>query len=187
MNEKQSKLFDKIRSMSEEVSQLQIEYWQSFSDFGTWQFWVLILMLFVPLIVLFLLIDKSKILLLGFFGLNYHLWFAYTDTIGIRLGLWGYPYQLIPPLPSFTLDASLIPVGFMLLYQWTLNRKKNIYLYSILLSAIFAFILKPIMVKLHLFQMYQGINYIHLFLFYIAFSIVSILITNLFRWLQQKT
>ncbi|WP_085994143.1 CBO0543 family protein [Oceanobacillus senegalensis] len=186
MKEKQVEYLNEIRSMAEELTQFQIEYWKAFSDFGIWQFWVVILMLIAPLIVLFLSIDKGKMLLLGFFGLNYHVWFAYVNAIGISLGLWEYPYQILPFLAGFALDASLIPVCYMLLYQWTLNHKKNIYLYAVLLSAILAFVLKPMMVNLHLFHMFKGINYIHLFLFYVAFFLVSKLITNLFVWLQQK-
>jgi hypothetical protein len=186
MKEEQIELLNKIRNMAEETTKLQIEYWNSFSDFGAWQFWIVVLMLIVPLIFLILLIDRSKILLLGFFGLNYHIWFAYTNVIGIDLGLWEYPYQIVPFLPSFALDASLVPVAFMLLYQFTLNHNKNIYLYSLLLSGFFAFFLKPIMVNIHLFKMNDWVNYFHLFLFYMLFFIVSKLITNVFLWLQQR-
>lgn len=186
MNEKQSELLYQIRSMLEEVNQLQIEYWQSFSYFDTWQFWIVVIALILPIIILFFSIDKRKMLLLGFFGLNYHVWFAYVNKIGINMGLWEYPYELVPFLPSFALDASLVPVSFMLLYQWTLNRQKNIYLYSVLLSALFAFVLKPIMVNFHFFHMFKGVNYIYLFLSYIALFIVSKLITNLFLWLQKQ-
>ncbi|WP_100408399.1 CBO0543 family protein [Bacillus solitudinis] len=186
MIEKQTELLNQIRTLEVKVSQFELQYWRSFSDFGTWQFWVVLITVVAPLIVLFLSIDKRKILLLGFFGFNYHVWFHYANTAGIELGLWEYPYQIVPILPSFALDASLVPVCFMLLYQWSLNHKKNIYLYSVLLSAVFAFVLKPIMVNLHFFHMFKGINYIHLFLFYVAFFIVSKLITNLFLWLQKK-
>ncbi|WP_246938814.1 CBO0543 family protein [Bacillus pinisoli] len=186
MKDGQTDYLNKIRSMAEELSQFQIEYWKSFSNFETWQFWVVILMLIVPLIVLFVSIDKNKTLLLGFFGLNYHIWFAYVNSIGINLGLWEYPYQILSFIPSFALDASLVPVSFMLLYQWTLNHKKNIYLYSLFLSAFFAFVLKPIMVNFHFFHMYKGVNYVYLFIFYVAFFIVSKLITNLFVWLKKR-
>ena len=144
MEEKQSEILQQIRSMTENVSQLQIDYFKSYSDFGNWQFWAVILILIVPLIMLFISIDKDKLLLLGFFGLNYHLWFAYTNIIFVGLGFWEYPYQPFPLLPGFALDASLVPVCFMFLYQWTLNNNKNIYIYSLLLSCVFAFILKPI-------------------------------------------
>lgn len=186
MKESQLELLKKIRSVTDELSQLKIEYWQSFSSLGTWQFWVQVFMIVIPLIVLFIFMDKNRVMLLGFFGLNYHVWFSYVNSIGISFSLWEYPYHIIPPLPSFSLDAALVPVCFMLLYQWTLNHQKNIYLYSTLLSATFAFVLKPIMVKLHLFHMFKGVNYIYLFLFYMLFFIVSKLITNFFIWLQPK-
>lgn len=186
MGDKQKEYLNQIRSMAEELSQLQIEYWKLFSDLEHWQFWVVVMMLVVPLIVLFISINKDKTLLLGFFGLNYHIWFAYVNSIGINLGLWEYPYQILSFIPSFALDASLVPVSFMLLYQWTLNHKKNIYLYSILLSGFFAFILKPILVNFHFFHMFKGVNYFHLFLFYVLFFVVSKLITNLFLWLQKR-
>lgn len=172
--------------MTEEVTQFEKEYWTSFSNFDVWQFWVITLLLIVPLIVLFILIDKNKMLLLGFFGLNYHVWFSYATSIAVSLGLWEYPYQITPFLPGFSFSASLIPVCFMLLYQWTLNHKKNIYLYAVILSAIIAFVLEPIMVKLHLLHIFKGVNYVHLFLLFVALSIVSKLITNLFLWLQEK-
>lgn len=186
MNDNQLELLKVIRSISRELSQYQIEYWHLYSYVGMWQFWVEVLMIIIPLIILFFSIDKSKALLLGFFGLNYHVWFSYTNSIGVGLGLWEYPYHVIPFLPSFSLDAALVPVCFMLLYQWTLNHNKNIYLYSILLSSVFAFVLKPIMVKFHFIHMFNGINYFHLILFYMAYFIVSKLITNVFIWLQQK-
>ncbi|WP_017381914.1 CBO0543 family protein [Paenisporosarcina sp. TG-14] len=186
MQEKQSKDLSQIRSLEEGLTQLQIKHWQTFSGFDTWQLWFIIVMMIVSLVVLFILIDKKNILLLGFFGLNYHVWFHYTNAIGIRMGLWEYPYQMIPFLPSFALDAALVPVSYILLYQWTLKHDKNIYLYSLLLSGFFAFIFKPILVSLDFFHMYKGINYLHLFLFYMIFLIVSKLITNLFVWLQQK-
>ncbi|MEN1968324.1 hypothetical protein WMZ97_09655 [Lentibacillus sp. N15] len=186
MEEKQIELLNKIRSMHEKVSQLEIDYFKAFSFFGNWQFWIVILMLVVPLIVLFLFIDKDKMLLLGFFGLNYHIWFAYTNVIQIDLGYINYPYHSFPLLTAFSLDASLVPVCFMLLYQWTLNHKKNFYLYQLLLSVVLAFILKPIMVQLHLFQMHNGLSYFQLLIAYVVLFVVSKLITNLFLWLQQK-
>ncbi|MGY4691176.1 hypothetical protein [Salibacterium sp. K-3] len=88
MKEKQLEFLTQIRSMGEELTHKKIEYWKSFSDFEIWQFLVLILTLIVPLIMLFIFIDKDKMLLLGFFGLNYYVWFAYINATGISLGVW---------------------------------------------------------------------------------------------------
>lgn len=185
MSDEQQDFLEKIRNASKNLAQLHTEYWKEFSSFDDINFWIVVLMLIIPLIVLFIKIDRSKMLLLGFYGLNYHIWFAYTNSAGIRLGLWEYPYELLPLLPSFALDASFVPVSYMLVYQWTLNHKKNFYLYSVILSAAFAFALKPILVMHNFFRMFHGINFIHLFLFYVAFFVVSKGITNIFMKLQK--
>lgn len=186
MNERQQGLLTQIRSMKEDVLQLQTDYWVSFSDFGTWQFWVVLAALIVPLILLILFIDRKNILLLLFFGINYHLWFQYVDSIQITMGLHEYPYELFPFLSSIALDGSLVPVVFIFMYQWVLNHDKNIYLYASLLSAVLAFVVKPIMVNFDFFRMFKGNNYFYLFLFYMLFFFVSYGITRLFAWMQQK-
>lgn len=130
MSEKQEELLLKIRSTAEDLTQLQIDYWKEFSTFDDIKFWIVILMLVIPVIVLFLTIDRSKMLLLGFYGLNYHVWFAYTNSAGIRMGLWEYPYEVLPILPSFALDASFVSIAYMLIYQWTLKYRKNLFILS---------------------------------------------------------
>ncbi len=186
MDEKQQELLQEIRNSAQNLAQLSIDYWKEYSSFNDVKFWVVVAMLVIPLVVLFFTIDRTKMLLLGFYGLNYHIWFAYTNSAGIRLGLWDYPYEILPILPSFALDASFVPVVYMLTYQWTLNHKKNFYLYSTIISAVFAFIIKPILVGHNLFRMFYGINYLHLFVFYIAFFVLSKLITSFFVKLQKQ-
>lgn len=186
LEEAQRELLQLIRSSNEKIGQLSNEYWKEYSSFDTWQFWFVILMLVIPLIVLFWKIDRDKMLLLGFYGFSYHMLFAYTNSIGIRMALWEYPYEVLPILPSFALDASFVPVTFMLLYQWTLNKEKSFYLYGTIVSGIFAFIIKPILVNLDFFRMFKGVNYIGLFLFYITFFVVAKLITKLFVKFQEN-
>ena len=85
-----------------------------------------------------------------------------------------------------SLDGALVPVAFMLVYQWTLNKKKNFYLYAIALSAIFSFGLKPLLVSVNLFGLNKGMNYFYLFLLYCLMFLISKFITNFFLKLQNK-
>jgi hypothetical protein len=173
--------FLRVVKENQELLDILRQYWQQYSHAGTWQFWVLILGFIVPLIVLYIKIDRSKIFLIGFFGLNIHVWAAYLDTYGTRTGLWGYPYKLVTEITgNVILDTSLIPVAFMLVYQWTLINKKNFYLYALISCAIFAFILKPIMAYFDFFWMNENMNYFKLLLFYVADALISILITKIF-------
>ncbi|MFP3471686.1 hypothetical protein R0J90_16710, partial [Micrococcus sp. SIMBA_144] len=84
-----------------------------------WKFWLVALMILIPLVLLYIYIDREITILLVFFGLNYHTWFAYINGLGINIGLWDYPYPFIPLLSGLAVDASLLPVFYIFLYQWT--------------------------------------------------------------------
>ncbi len=77
----------KLRNIEKNLSDTEFHYWIKYSGFTTWQFWVNILMLIIPLVVLFFFIDRKKIYLLGFYGLNFHVWYTYLNIVGIRCGL----------------------------------------------------------------------------------------------------
>jgi hypothetical protein len=171
---------DKLNKLYESVSNQTSHYWQSYSNMGTWQFWFFLVMVITPLIILYFTIDRHKALLIGFYGLNVHVWFHYIDTTGVINGLWIYPHTLVPFLPiSVALETSLIPVTFMLLYQWTLNHKKNYYIYSMGYCFFLAFLFKPALTIFNLFHVYKG-NYVYLFVGYLSIALLSKWLTNLF-------
>ncbi|GAA0345497.1 hypothetical protein GCM10008967_39910 [Bacillus carboniphilus] len=182
MGKQQTEMYDKIQSVQDQLTQLQIDYWFQYSHLGTWQFWVLLLFFFVgPLVTLYFVIDRRIMFFLGFYGFNIHVWFGYIDTIGRKYNFWGYPYELIPFIPgSIALDATLVPISFMLVYQWTLKNNKNYYLYTAILAAFFSFIIKPILTLHHLFELHRGVNFFHLFLLYCIIFLISKIITNIF-------
>jgi hypothetical protein len=178
--------FDKAVRMREESTDLFIQIWKEYHLYTTLEYWMMASVLVVPLLILFFKIDKSKIFLIGFFGYSFHVVFAYIDLFGMNAGYWHYPFQLIPTLPSLSIDASLVPVTFMLVYQWTINHKKNYYLYAFLTSGGFSFVFKPLLVELGLFRMYENKNYLHLLVGYIFVSLMAKFMTNVFLWTQKK-
>lgn len=124
---------------------------------------------------------------IGFYGFNIHAWFTYSDTIAMRTSHVTYPFQAIPVLPvNFALDASFVPVSFMLLYQWCINHNKNVFLYGMILSAFFAFIFKPLLVLVNLMQINKGFNYIYLFLNYVVILFLAVVITKVFTHINRK-
>ena len=165
-----------------------LNYWMKYSSFDNWHFWVVLALLIIPLILLFFFMDKKKSLLLGFYGYNVHIIFTYIDSYGANNTFWFYPYKVFPILPAnITLDVSLIPVSYILVYQWSLNHHKNYYLCIFGLSVGLAFVFKPIMEALRLFQFDRGANFFHLFLGYILVGVAAKQVTNLFLFLQNKS
>jgi hypothetical protein len=183
----QKKFLDHLMTTGEDLTKSWIDYWVAYSSVDTWQFWLNITLFIVPLIILYLFIDRKKAFHIGFFGFNVHVWFTYIDTFGVRLGLWSYPYQSMPLLSSnFGLDVSFIPVLLMLIFQYTLNHDKNFYLYAFAASLILTYTIKPIFVAIDLLQLHKGIGYIHLVIALIPVILLSKWITNLFLYFEKS-
>ncbi|GIN72582.1 hypothetical protein J14TS2_30570 [Bacillus sp. J14TS2] len=187
MTSKQTELLKKLVEIDQDLIRVGTEYWKKYSYIDSWQFWVIIATLILPLIFLYFTIDRKKIFLIGFYGFNVTTWFGYADTAFMYLGLKNYPYYAIPFFPSFSFEASLIPICAMLVYQWTLNHQKNYYLYTLLLAVIFAFIVEPIAASIHLTKLGPNMNFFKIFLIYIIVFLFSKAITSLFLYLQKKS
>jgi uncharacterized membrane protein YecN with MAPEG domain len=84
------------------------------------------------------------------------------------------------------MTASVIPVAFMLLYQYCTNKGKNFYIYTIILSLIFAYGLGSISKYLELFKMRKGTTLTYLFLIDIAVAFIAYWFTKFFLKLRRE-
>jgi hypothetical protein len=178
--------FDKIVKMVKEARKALVDYWTDYSLYASFEYWMVVALFVAPLILLFFKIDKNKIFHIGFYGYSVHMIAFYIDTIVREMGYRGHPFPLIPVLPGFGIDSSIIPVTFMLVYQWTLNHNKNYYIYSGIAALCFAFLMNPIFVSMDIYRMYGKTNYLHVFLGYVLVLVGAKLITNVFLWLERK-
>jgi hypothetical protein len=186
LDEEQGQLRDLTERMSSVTNDWN-EYWSSHSSFDSWQFWVSLVILSVPLIILIFTIDKRQVFRIGFYGLVIHVFALYSDLYGTTHSMWAYPYKVFPfPPASFGLDASLIPVSYMLVYQWTYNRKKNYYLYIVMVAVVFSFLLKPLFSAFGFFQLLQS-SYLQLFMFYLIGGLVGKWLTDLFNYAHSRS
>lgn len=186
MDKKQLELLEKIRQAEMEQSNRWIEYWQVYSDFHAWQFWLVLAMFVIPLVVLILLIDRKRTFQLCFYGYSVHLFFAIMDAFGALKGLWIYPYKLLPVVPaSIPLDASFVPASYILVYQYILNKRKNYYIWMLLLCLVLAFFLKPLFVGIGLFHFGGKENFLMLFWCYAAVALIAKWMTDFFIFLSK--
>ena len=183
----QNQQLENLKEEQYKVGEMWISYWKEYSFWDTWQFWVCIAFIVLPLVLLYFTIDRKRIFLLGFFGFNIHIWLVYLDAVTVRFNFIEYPYKAIPVIPiHFGVDTSLVPVLFILLYQWIMKRKKSFYLYSFLLVAALSFILIPILSYFHFLHLKNGSNYMIVFFGYLLVLFISKGITNLFIYLYKK-
>lgn len=186
MPDKRLEQFDHIVRMGKEGQKALNKHWLDFELYTSFEYWLMASLLIGPLIYLFFKIDKHKIFFFGFYGYSIHVIFGYIDLFSKNSGYLNYPFPVIPMLPGLTLDSSFVPVTFMLVYQWTINREKNYYLYMIITSAVMAFIFKPVLVGIGLMRLYGNTNYIYLFAGYLIVITIAKFIMSVFLWTEAK-
>jgi hypothetical protein len=178
-----NQFWEQIFNKGEEINSLYSSYWKQYSDFGTWQFWLVFSLLVIPIILLFFTIDRKRIFEIFFFGYTVHMLWSYIDIALGRNGYFVHTSFLTPLLPHATnMTASVLPVGFLLVYQYCTNNKKNFYLLSVILSAVFAFGFASFEEFLGLVEVRKGMNNFYIFLIDIGIVFISNWIT---KWLLR--
>ncbi len=163
-----------INESSKRVTSLMHSYWHEHSDWGNWQFWFLLLCLLVPLVVLMIKLDRNRTFEILFFGYTVHILWTYTDLALIRQGYIDHYYFLMPFLPqAFGTTASILPVSFMLLYQYCTNQEKPFILWTTGLSAFFALGFAPLETLAGLVSITKGLTIVHLFFLDLTISMVA--------------
>ncbi|MFS0672068.1 hypothetical protein [Ornithinibacillus sp. 179-J 7C1 HS] len=175
-------IWNEIYDKSEELNSSLISYWIEYSNIDSWQFWFVLGLLIIPLIILYLAIDRTKIFEILFFGFSIHMLWTYIDTLLGSTTLFVHKYFLIPLLPfALSLTSSVLPVGFMLVYQYCLNHNKNIYFYTILLSALFSFGFLSLEKLLGLVDLNGGMNEFYVFLIDLVIVFLSYWLTSIIK------
>lgn len=128
-----------------------IYYWLNYT-FGRWYWWFLLFWTIIPLFIWWKYTDRRRFLEISFFGLFTSLCAGILDSVGLFMGAWAYPYNLVPFLPNFfPIDYVVIPVVFMLIYQ-KYGSWKAFLIASSLVATVLSLIFDPIMVWMNLYQ-----------------------------------
>ncbi|MRH43241.1 hypothetical protein GH741_11175 [Aquibacillus halophilus] len=179
-------LLKEIEKLDDSLMDLILEHWIRFGNLGTWQFWTNIAFFIIPLIIVLIYIDKKRIFQIAFYGYTFHVMIVYLDVFFTRFNYWSHPYHMIPYIPvSIPVDATLVPVLFMLTYQYSLNHHKNFYLVT-LVSSLFISLVAWIWKMLDLLELYKGMNFFHIFLLDVVMAILAYWFTAFFLKLRRE-
>lgn len=173
--------FEEVKRARERLRDVSAEHWLH-NDLFTWQWWLLLGATIIPWVLWGIVRDKERTFEILSFGLLWACIASITDVIGGELVLWGYPDKLLPMVPPlFPADISVIPVSFMLVYQYA-KTFTSYMVYSVILSACFSFIIEPLFIKLGMFALH---NWTHTYSF-IGFVVLSIVPYFLIKKLSPK-
>ncbi|MBP3952216.1 hypothetical protein [Bacillus suaedae] len=166
--------WDQILTNTNEFHKLITSYWNDYSHMGTWQFWIVVSLLVLPLVLLFFTLDRNRLFEILFFGYTVHMLWTYANIPLERQGYFVHTYFLTPLLPfALNMTASALPVGYLLIYQYCTNQNKNFYLYTGILSAVFAFGFATVEKVVGLVTFAHGMNQLYLFLIDMIIAITA--------------
>lgn len=131
--------------------------------FFTWQWWVAVLMIFVPW-VLWAIFRKRESSARLLFSAGIVMMISTTiDALGVEHGKWAYPVKAIPiPTISYSFRYSLIPVAIMFFLQYKPN--VNPLIKGLVLAGMSAYIGMPLMA---IMDMYKKIDWAYTYSFFI--------------------
>ncbi|MBN8203064.1 hypothetical protein [Bacillus sp. NTK034] len=182
-----SEYWEQIFSQSEKMNGLISSYWREYSGLGTWQFWVVLALMVLPLVIVYLSIDRTRIFEIFFFGYTVHILWTYADSFLERYSYFVHTYFLFPMFPyALNMTASALPVGFLLIYQFCTNHKKSFLIYTILASAVFAFGFATLEEWAGMVHFKKGMNHFYIFLIDISIAYAAYFLTMFVKRMSEN-
>ncbi|WP_152640146.1 CBO0543 family protein [Virgibacillus necropolis] len=160
---------NEIIDTHEKYSQLKKQHFFENTLFS-FQWWILVTITVVLWMIWAVMVDKKRLNIILLVGLITSLLALIMDDIGISLNLWTYPSQLTYFVSRlYPVDVAIIPVFYMLLYQYF--RAWKSYLVVLTLLSLFAiFVSEPIFSELDIYTLLRW-KYWYSFPIYILMGI----------------
>ena len=164
MDDKFKNLWE-IRLLEDKIYFLELNGWLK-NEFLTWEWWILVGFLVVPWVIWAKLVKREIILEILFFGAIITIITTVLDVVGLQYHFWDYPISFLPIIPrAFPFDFSMVPVAYMLLYQY-FSTWKSFFSAQIIMAIIYAFLGEPFCEWVELVY-YIKWKYIYSFVYYL--------------------
>lgn len=161
--------FNEIRFLEDKLYLLELNDWLK-NEFLTWEWWILVGFLVVPWVIWAKLVKRDMILEILLFGTIIIITTTLLDVVGLQYRFWDYPIAFLPIIPrAFPFDFSMIPVAYMLLYQYFRTWKFFI-IAQIIMALTYALIGEPFCEWVELVY-YLEWKYSYSFIYYIIVGI----------------
>lgn len=163
--------YSQTEKMGTKYHELLTELWLR-HDLFSMKWWFIVVLNVVFLILLFMLIDRYRLLLISFAFTVTFVLVGLSDEIGSFFDFWSYPHQFIVFTHRMNaVDFAAVPVIMTLIFQY-FSKWKSYLFASIIMSAVISFIAIPLFVLFGLYRI-EHWHYFYSFLFMIVLFIVS--------------
>lgn len=171
-------IHDKIREAKLVLINLIYQDWKTIDLFSPIWFGTVIFILF-SYILCFKLLNKRRLTQILLFGSLMTVMVSLFDLIGVEYVRWTYLTRIFPIVPSYFLfDFTIIPLYYMLIYQYARGWKSFI-VWNAIAAGIISFGFFPLLVSLNMFEL-NNWRYAYFFPYIFTFAFVSrVMVVNI--------
>jgi hypothetical protein len=177
--------FKTILDMHDRWIQLRYEHWIAHEAYtGMW--WFLVVATVLPWCIWIFLVERRRFVSLSFYGLKVMFASTFLNAMGTTQSLWLYTVKVIPFTPHLEpIDWSILPVTYMLVYQY-FPRWKGFIFAQVVLAGVLAFVGEPFATKI--MGVYIPIHWkiAYSFPIYIALGIIPRISTEFFYRIERN-
>ncbi|KKI89940.1 hypothetical protein WQ54_22630 [Bacillus sp. SA1-12] len=162
--------YDDVQKVREKLQESSFDHWVQ-DDVFALAWWILFFSTILPYVLWWKIVDKTNLFEIVAFGLLCAVLACFLDLIGVSLGLWGYPDKLISIIPPLIpADLIVIPVGSMIVYQYSSSWFSYILRYAIF-AILLAYVIEPLFTLLDIYESYKWWNHTSSFVGLLLFGI----------------
>lgn len=159
------------------LTHLRITSWIE-EDLFHIRWWFLLFVFFFFILIWWKMVDKARLQEISLYLLTTTIICLGLDEYGEELTLWYYPVDILPIFPPLTaVDLASLPIIYSLIYQ-RYKPWKQFILATIIMAAIFAFILEPALV-------FGEFYTLHKWKYYYSFPIYIVMALGI-KWIVEK-
>jgi hypothetical protein len=172
------------------IHQIRVELWSY--QFAEWRmnllsvrWWFVIASITISYAIWWKYVDKRRLTQILLFGSFIAVFRVIMDDIGASAALWVYSVKPIPVGHALFLnDLTVVPLGFMLVYQYCQSWKK-FFLWIIIAESGYSFVLLPVLVKFDILRLYNWQYYYTFFIMVVAVSAMRAILLTVLK-IEQK-
>jgi hypothetical protein len=174
----QDQLLNEIISTRLKLRDLYFQHYTQ-QEIFSWTWIIEIVLIIIPLLIWWKLVDKRRLLEICVFGLIINIQAAFLDVAGSDYVLWEYPSHVLPQLALLIpVDYVILPTIGMYLYQ-RFATWRSFTAASAIMSAFMAFLCEPFAVLIRMYRLISW-RYIYSFPIYFVIYISARAVTRFF-------
>ncbi|MUV37841.1 hypothetical protein JNUCC1_01647 [Lentibacillus sp. JNUCC-1] len=174
--------WQEVLELTQQFRDAKIEYWLNENLF-TFSWWVLFVTTIAAFAGWIMILDKKRIFEIITYGCLVTTLAFTADSIGVALVLWSYPNTLTPIPVTAEIHKVLMPVIYMVIYQY-FKTWKTFLRASAINALVFAFMLEPLLIWLQIYEPYHW-KHIYSVVPYFIIAVVFKYMINKFKQLDQ--